>query len=86
MGAAWEYGPKVWKTLMSIEISRYTEKRSERTLMSPAAAATHARDRPSHYGHPPAPVGPDRPIEVSIGTVACPDVSLPDVSLTVSSC
>ena len=35
---------------MSIEIRRNTRLRSERTLMCHAAAATHARDRPSRYG------------------------------------
>ena len=34
-GAARASGPKVWKTLMSIDISRNKEKRSERTLMCP---------------------------------------------------
>ena len=37
--AAWAYGPKVWKTLMSIEISRNKMLRSERTLICHAVAA-----------------------------------------------
>ena len=35
---AWACGEKVWKTFMSIEISRNERLRSERTLMCPAAA------------------------------------------------
>ena len=38
MGAAWARGEKVWKTLMSIDISRNKRLRSDRTLMCPAAA------------------------------------------------
>ena len=49
MGAAWECGEKVWKTFMSIDISRNERLRSARTLMCPAAGE-HARDRPSRYG------------------------------------
>ena len=52
MGAAREDGPKVWKTLMSIDISRNKKRRSVRALMCTAAAGVHARDRPSHYGEP----------------------------------
>ena len=33
MGAAWEDGPKVWKTLMSIAISRNYDAKVRRTLM-----------------------------------------------------
>ena len=36
---------------MSIDISRNEMLRSERTLICPAASATHARDRPSRYGN-----------------------------------
>ena len=50
IGAAREDGPKVWKTLMSIEFSRNKRLRSERTLIC-AAAGVHARDRPSRYGY-----------------------------------
>ena len=33
MGAAWTYGPKVWKTLMSIETAGDKRLRSDRTLI-----------------------------------------------------
>ena len=57
MGAARECGEKVWKTLMSIDISRNEMLRSDRTLMCPAAGE-HARDRPSHYGKDRVPLAP----------------------------
>ena len=53
---------------MSIDISRNKRLRSDRTLICGAAAAMHARDRPSHYGHRGA-------FFCSAG--ACPPQSLP---------
>ena len=50
-GAAQERGAKVWKTLMSIDISRKQGEKVREDLNVQRRLGVHARDRPSRYGY-----------------------------------